>query len=269
MAKTKTKRSPLDPKAGNHLVVVLPDTHVPYEDKAALGCALHAIELLKPKKVLILGDFMDATAFSTHPPKTLAEVRAHDFHQDEIVPTQRYLDRIQKHSEELIYVEGNHEARIESCAARMGGSFSAVYNLVSPRTLLSANRKNFTWVPYQSEIAHYEIARDLWAFHGWSHGTHAAYNHLNSLRGISGIFGHIHRAQAYAVRNPVNGRRIQSWSPGCLAKLQPLWCQTAPNNWNHGFDLIYVKNDLSEWTNYTVYVQNGEAILPSGKTVRA
>lgn len=266
---SKKKRSPLDPKAGNHLVIAVPDTHVPYEDPEALGCVLHTIELLKPRKVLILGDFLDATAFSTHPHKSLAEVRAQDFNQDEIQPANEYLDQMGKHCDEIIYVEGNHEARIERAAATMGGQFSAVHSLISPRTLLSQGRKKFTWIPYNSELAHYEVARDLWAFHGWTHGTHAAYNHLQALRSVSGLFGHIHRQQSYVVRNPVSGRRIKSWSPGCLSKLQPLWNQTAPTNWTHGFDMIYVKNDLSEWTNYTVEIQKGECILPSGKTVKA
>jgi len=257
------------PKSGNHLVIAVPDTHIPYQDEEAFGCLFHAIELLKPEKIVILGDFIDATAFSTHPPKTLAEVKAKDFYEDEIVPAKAALDYFQKHSHELIYIEGNHTARLNRVAAQLGGPFSAVYNMIAPNVLFSQNRKNFTWVPYNSQLAHYTIAKDLWAFHGWSVGTHAAYNHLQALRSISGIFGHIHRQQSYAVRDPVTNRVIKAWSPGCLTKLQPLWMLNNPTNWVHGFDLIYVKNDLSEWTNYTVTITNGEVILPSGRTIRA
>lgn len=257
------------PKPGNHLVVAVPDTHVPYQDEAALACVQHVIEILRPRKVLVLGDFIDATAFSTHPVKSLAEVAAKNFYESEIAPANRELDRFQKYSDELIYISGNHCSRLERIAAALGGPFGAVYNLVSPQTLLSANRKNFTWIPYNSHLAHYTVANDLWAFHGWTHSTHAAYAHLHALRSISGIFGHIHRQQSYAVRDPVTNRVIKAWSPGCLTKLQPLWMLNSPTNWVHGFDLIYVRDDLSEWTNYTVSITNGEVILPSGRTVKA
>jgi predicted phosphodiesterase len=267
--KTQTISRVIPPKPNNHTVICLPDLHIPYHDQEALDVVLHSIEIIRPERVVILGDWLDAAAMSSHPAKSLQEMRSQDFYESEIAPCNKVLDKIQKYSKHLIYIEGNHEARCEKTAAQMGGAFAAVYNLVSPRTLLGSGRSNFTWIPYNSKLAHYEIAKDLWALHGLSHSTHAAYAHLNALKSISCIYGHTHRQDVATTRHPVTGKVIRAWSPGKLCLDQPLWQLNNPTGWVTGFDILYVKDDLSEWQNYTLTIQNGETILPGGRTVKA
>lgn len=269
MATKKIQSRVSNPKPNNHTVLVLPDLHIPFHDEEALGVVLHSIEIIRPERVVILGDWIDAAAMSTHPAKSLQELRSQDFYETEIKPCNKVLDQIQKYCNHLIYIEGNHEARVEKTAAQMGGAFASVYNLVSPRTLLGGGRANFEWIPFNSHLAHYEIAQDLWALHGFAHGTHASFTHLNALRSVSIVHGHTHRAQMYATRNPVTKKVIRAWSAGKLCLDQPLWQLNNPTGWVTGFDVIYVKDDLSEWQNYTLTIQNGETILPGGRTVKA
>lgn len=268
--KRKTQINPLNngPKPGNHLVVVLPDTHFPHQDAKALEVAISTIELLRPDKVVLLGDFIDASSFSNHPPKSLAEPRAADFKDTELDPANKVLDRIQAASGELIYIEGNHEARVERSAAQMGGQLLSVYSIISPQINLSKGRKNFTWIPYNSPLPHYKIAQDLIAFHGMSVSKHAAAVNLSKLRSCSGIYGHTHRQQMDTGRDPWSNRPLKSWSPGCLSVFQMFYMHQNPSDHLHGFDMIYVKNDLSEWTNFTLTINKGETILPSGKTIK-
>ena len=277
--KTSTDQKTVPPshKPNNHLVVVFPDLHIPYHDEAALGVALHTIETLKPEKVVILGDWLDAEDFSQHPPTKLAADRGNSFYQEEILPCQEVLDKISQHTQEIVFISGNHEYRVERVACN-DRFVEAVYDLISPETLLSCHadgtkRKNFTWVPYSQYItaAHYKITPDLWAFHGITHSKHASDTTLEKLRTVSGVYGHIHREQRVTKRNPIDGRLIRVWSPGCLSSLVPFWKHAGdpPVEWCHGFSLVYVRDDLSEWTPYTVTIQNGEAVLPDGRTIRA
>jgi len=260
--------TPYLPK-GYHMAMVLPDLHIPYQEESALRCVMKAHKILKPKKTVILGDWLDAEAFKSFRSKSLIEVKAHDFKKDEIDPCNVILDKLQKNTQTLVYIEGNHDQRIEKIAADTSTSktFKAIYSLVSPRTLLSAGRKNFVWVPYSDQLSHYAIAPDLWAFHGWSYSINVAETHLKYLMSISGVFGHVHRQQAAVRRNKVTNKLVKAWTPGCLCQLQPIWGTQTPTDWVHGFSIVYVKNDGSKWFEYTITIDDGTCVLPGGKLI--
>lgn len=255
------------PRKGSHLVMVLPDLHVPHQDEAALACVMATHRKLKPARTVILGDWLEAAAFSSHPPKSMEDARAHDFIRDEVDPCSAILDRLQSNTRELAYIEGNHENRVTRMCAQ-GGPLASVAEYILPETLLSQGRRNFTWIPYTQSLAHYRIADDLIAFHGWSHAKHAASVHASLLKGSSGVHGHTHRAQSYVDRDALTGRVQQVWSPGCLRDLQPNYMAHKPSGWVHGFSLVYVKNDLSRWTAYTCLIDRGEVVLPDGSVIR-
>ena len=248
-------------------VMVLPDLHIPYHDRAALACVERAYALLKPDEVVILGDWLDCEAFSAHPKTSLAELQAHKFIDDEMRPCRELLGRLQKHGNALTYIEGNHEARIERFAVSLGGNLGPdLYALISPRAIFGEGRKRWTWIPYKSELAHYEITPDLWALHGWSHAKSAARVHQDRAVSVSVVYGHTHRQQSEARRDPATGRVLKSWSPGCLCKLQPLYAQNQPTSWVQGFSIVYIGRQ--SWTDYTVTIQNGTCVLPDGRQVK-
>lgn len=259
--------TPFVPK-GYHLVMALPDLHVPYHNEVALSCVLKAHEYLKPKRTVILGDWLDAEAFKTHPSKSLIEKQAYDFKSDEVDPCNKIIDRLQKNTKLTVFIEGNHEFRVERTASgAQHKGFSSIYSLISPKQLLSAGRKSFIWIPYNQKLSHYKITPELWALHGWSHSKNVAETHLNYLQSVSAVFGHVHRQQSAVRRNKVTGKLIKAWTPGCLTELQPLWATQTPTDWVHGFSIIYVKNDFTQWFEYTITIENGVCILPGGKLI--
>lgn len=256
------------PNAGSHLCIVLPDLHIPNQDPEASRIAFKIVELLKPRKVVILGDWLDCEGFSTHPKIGLEEA-AEQFLHSEIRPCNEALDFLQHYCEELVYIEGNHEDRVRRWVT--GSKQEHIADLISPRRLLSAGRENFTWVPYVPEpgshpLPHYEITPDLWAVHGWSYCTHVAAKHLTMGRGKSVVFGHCHRVQSVTERQH-DGTLRHAWSPGCLSQVQPVWRHNSPTKWVHGLSLVYVKDDGSSFTPYTVTIERGKAVLPGGQTV--
>jgi predicted phosphodiesterase len=254
--------------------MVLPDLHIPHHDQGALSCVLHAYQFLKPDEVIVLGDWLDCEQFSSHGVQSMTELRAHRFIEDEVDPCRRVLDKLQKNNNRLVYVEGNHEQRIERWAASWGGRLGPdFYKLMAPRRLLGDDRKNFVWVPYADYLSHYEVtpalknSTALWAVHGWSHSKQAAAAHLSKAISVSVVYGHTHRMQVETRRDPATGKILKSWSPGCLSKLQPLYRANNPTEWTHGFSLIYVGKN--SWTDYNISIVNGKCVLPNGREIFA
>lgn len=269
-----------NPRKGSHAVLILPDLHLPLHDKAALRVVLRAYEKIKPSRVVILGDWLDAAFASSHPVSSREEAEKNGstggYLQNEIEPCRRILEQLEEHSDEVIYLEGNHEFRVERLISRERGAWLAIPDLVLPSKLLSVGRKEkFTWVPYQHEataktayrLPHYKIAEGLIAVHGWSTAKNAAAKHLELVRGYSIVYGHTHRAQAESIRHPMTGHVLKSWSPGCLSSLQPMWMHTKPTEWVHGFSVVYCRNDLSAWTAYTITIDHDQCILPDGTKI--
>jgi predicted phosphodiesterase len=249
-----------------------------------MACVLHVAQSWRPDKIVILGDWLDGAAFSAHGHRTFAE-KAPAFVSEEIAPCNDFLDALQGRSNRpIVYCEGNHEARVERYAVGLGGPGHDLYKLMSPRTLLThrvnshgkprTKRKHFTWVPYLGKgvHSHHVIARErkhssaLIAIHGWSTARAAARVHLDKARDVSVVHGHTHRAQSDQSRHRLTGRLIKAWSPGCLCDLNPTYTANSPNDWTHGFSLVYVGRD--SWTDHTIPIfSDGSCILPSGKRV--
>lgn len=249
-------------------VMVLPDLHIPHHDQAALDCVLQAYHILKPSEVVVLGDWLDCEAFSTHPRSSMAELSARRFVDDELLPCGEVLDKLQALGNRLVFIEGNHEQRIERFAVSLGNNLGGdIYRLMSPRHVFAQGRPNFQWVGYKEQLAHYAIAPDLWALHGWSFAKSAARIHQDRAVSVSVVYGHTHRQQSEARRDPASGRVLKAWSPGCLCKLQPIYAQNRPTSWVQGFSIVYLGRKT--WTDYTVTIQDGACVLPSGRQIKA
>lgn len=226
---------------------------------------------LKPKRTVILGDWLDAQAFSEHPVRSYAEERAQTFFEAEVTPCRELLAELEKNTDEIIYLEGNHEHRVERTCVRLGGIMADLADMVSPKRLLSEGRtKPFTWVPYipQAQIlSHYKIAHDLLAIHGWTWCKHAAAKHLELAKKYSIVHGHTHRKQSFYSRDPITGHVYQAWSPGCLSRLQPIYQTSSPTEWVHGFSLVWCSDDLKRWTEYSPTIDRGVCVLPDGRKI--
>ena len=249
-----------------------------------MACVLHVAQTWRPDKIVVLGDWLDGAAFSSHGRRAFSEA-APQFVRDEVAPCNDFLDKLQgRASRPLVYCEGNHEARVERYAVGLGGAGVDVYALASPQRLIRhrvdatgrphRERKNFTWVPYlgNGTHSHHLITRRLKrssaliAIHGWSTAKNFTKVNLDHARDHSVVAGHCHRMQSTTSRNRLTGELLQSWSPGCLVGLYPTYMANSPSDWTHGFSMVYVGSD--SWTNYNVPIfGDGAAILPDGKRV--
>lgn len=250
--------------------LIYPDLHIGSQDKAALRCAVKLQDWLSPDRVVILGDWLEVHSASAHGASDRREAQVATY-REEINDCRALLSLLESMPgvQDLVYIEGNHEQRVERWAVSHGRFAKEIVDLIAPRTALAQGRERpFTWVPYKDEDkpGYIEIAPGLIACHGWSTAKHAAHAHLRRTHGLSVVHGHTHRRQSYVERHPLDGRAIEAHSPGCLAKLHPMWVN-APTDWTHGVAILQERGD--RWSLFLVPINEGVAITPCGAMIEA
>ncbi len=251
------------------LVMGYPDIHMPDQDDEALAVALAAQRELRPSKVVIGNDLLQATAFSKFGNQTIKEATAMDFKETELDPANDFIDEVQAYTEETIYQPGNHDSHIERWAATHGKGAVSVYSLISPQINLSKNkdgspRENFTYLKQGENVALHD---KLICVHGWSYSVHCAAAHRRKSPLQSVIFNHAHRMQSDTLTYPATDMPTTAMCAGCLCKRMPMYKHDGnPTGWTHGFWIAYIGK--TDFTMYSVPINKGRAILPSGKEIK-
>jgi len=243
------------------------DAHVPNDNSQAIEGLKRTIAYIKPNITVSLGDMLDCSQFSAHPP-TWGEEDT-DF-ADDLGKVNGLLDFIQSHTKDrTVCVEGNHESRIARWAAK-NKEGRAIYNMVCPRIRLSKGRKKFTYIPYTTvdgRYPHYKLNGRIVAVHGWSYAKHATAMHLTLSQGKSIIHGHTHRAQAEHRQSLWGKAECVGMSAGCLCRPIPTYGTGSPVSWVNGFILGYMGRNSDRMYFVAIDPDNGDVILPSGKKI--
>lgn len=253
--------------------VSLPDLHFTSDgdshDPEALECAESVVSSVRPHGLVILGDWLDAPQFSSHAKRSLSEDDRSSW-TDDLTGVIAILRRLRRRVRgPIVYIEGNHENRVERLATT-SGALRSVFEAIAPRHVLTKAIPDLVWVPYvDPPLGHYAITPSLWALHGWSTSVHASHAHLDRSSNFSIIHGHSHRMQMDTRKDPRSGRLLHAMSPGCLANLQPRWTGADPTNWSHGLTISYVNRESDEHWSFLCQIDRGETVLPNGKRVRA
>lgn len=186
-------------------------------------------------EIVILGDFTDFYFVSKHPkdPRVCASLL------DEVEETNSVLDWFDQHFPRVlkIYLEGNHEFRLESYLIHQA---PALFGVTELRFLLRLNqRPNWRFVPYGPNQAHRVLGSNLVARHTplASSAKLAAQKAACSL-----VYGHIHRIeQAHAVG--LLGQTLQAFCPGWLGdqRISEVFGYVRDHHqWQLGFALAYM-----------------------------
>ena len=255
-----TKRLP-------RLGIFFGDGHIPCHSDLAMTVTARAIEHIKPDIVGCLGDMLDSTQFSTHPPTFGIKETAFE---DDIAVVREYLDRIEPFCDKLVYIEGNHEYRHKRWAAQSNEG-RGTFSMLSIERHLSEGRKDFLYVPYGSadgKYPHYKVNSRLVIAHGWSYAKNAVRAHLALSQGMSMVVGHTHRVDSMMVPcvwHP--SRLIHVRSAGCMCRPIPLYGVGNPVEWVNAFVVAYFGRHSD--TMCTVPILGNKCILPDGTEINA
>lgn len=168
--------------------LIIPDCHIPYEDKKAYALMLKAAIDLKPDEIVILGDFADFYAVSSHGKHPLL---AHTL-MEEIERVIQRLDELDKLFPDTrkIFLEGNHEFRLERYIQNVA---PGLFGVTETKNILKLdNRPNWKFIPYGPNQCHHVLQSYLRARHE-PVGNSAKLTAQRALCSL--VYGHIHRIE--------------------------------------------------------------------------
>lgn len=231
------------------LRVFIPDTHGSHIDKAAAKAFLSDLELLKPAQVIFMGDHLDCGGFLAqhHVLGTVPETET--CFEDDVAAGNWFLDEVEKRTPgaKKKFIEGNHEARIEKwiVKATLGNPRNGQYfrRMFGPETVLSLESRGIDFIKRTKCYDGLKVPGtidlgDCLARHGKNCGSTAAQREITRF-GCNVAIAHTHR-MLMASKETARGVAY-GWCFGCLCGLQPLWYDTDPTDWAHGYGVQVVK----------------------------
>lgn len=220
----------LAPSGNMQRVLFIPDTHRPYHDVRKWALLLKAGRMFKPDILVVLGDFADFYAVSSHDKDPSRKLSL----RDELEDVRTGIKELESlGAKENIFICGNHEDRYDRYIAQKAPE---LHNLISIRTALGLDE--WTFIPYKR---HFNL--------GKLHITHDAGNaggdaHKKAQATFEGnvIIGHTHRL-AYTVVGNAEGQPHLGAMFGWLGDINAVDYMhriSVLRNWAHGFGIGYL-----------------------------
>ena len=264
----KFKRATVKPHPklkGDFVEVIVSDIHGNKHDPAAFAAFEADLKVINPNRVFLGGDIMDCGGFLAEH-HTLGYVAdGLDCYEDDLAATNDILNRIQSAapSANIHYLEGNHEWRVERWALTQRLAHHRDIEMLR-QTFCAEHRlglaeRGITY--YRQGLRHTGCSIQGWVNLDNLFYVHKISNAVDAGRvavsktGGNVVFFDTHRSAFAPKKMPAAGL-IAAWNPGCLCKLQPLYANTNPTGWTHGYLVRFVsRTGLFQMVN--ISIENG------------
>jgi predicted MPP superfamily phosphohydrolase len=210
--------------------VILPDVHI--DDKGVhkvYNPVKDFIKDFKPDLIILLGDFADGCALSNWDLSKKRKMEGRR-HKNEIDNVNKELDFLQKYCKKIVWLEGNHEDRVE----RYLDTHSEVEELIEYQHLCKLEERGIEWIPFNKL---YQLG-DLYMVHGRYTNQHHAKKHLERIGGNI-CYGHTHLPQVFGTNRELQ-KPYKSVGLGCLCDKKPEYLKGKEGNWINGFAILYM-----------------------------
>lgn len=218
------------------------------------------------RNLIINGDFIDYEEFMPNNPNFRKWIKRTDGIEEFFLPAaergytwgNKYLDHLQEAFDEIIFIEGNHDWRIENFRKICNPAYAHNFDLPLHLKLKS---RGIMHIPYN----HWLDIGNISITHGMYHGSTCLKKHSESAKGRSVIFGHIHHDESKCFTS--RGDTIKAWSLPAMCSLNPDYLRNRENNWTNGFGILRIKSN-GNYNFHTHTIWDDELILESGKILR-
>lgn len=219
-----------------HRILFVPDTHRPYHDKGAWALMLRAARLFKPDTIILLGDFADFYAVSSHD-KNPSRVSSLDAELQDV--NEGLDDLAALGASRVCYVEGNHEWRLARYLAK---NAAALYGMMSVPELLRLEERGFEWTPYMHalRVGHLTITHDV-----GEAGIYAVKRARDAAEGNI-VIGHVHAMGIHysgSARGIVRVGAAFGWLGHSETAGDYIHAIKKARAWVHGFGIGYMQDD--------------------------
>lgn len=215
---------------------MLPDLHIPYEDKRSIAAIEKLMADFRFDGWLQLGDMMDFDCISSHNKNNLRAVEGKRIQLDydaaaHFLDRQQALIRQNNKNAKFVIIEGNHSDRIN----RYIDANPALEGMVEVPTCLEFGRRKIKWVPFWSRGDVFTIGKATFIHGRYTNDAHAK-KHVQRY-GRNVFYGHLHDVQSYSAEMLGEGNTLCGQSLGCLC-LPQKYMQGAPDKWQQAFAII-------------------------------
>lgn len=233
------------------VTLFVPDAHWPFADRGAWETMIHCARRLRPRRIVILGDFLDFFQVSSHDkdPSRLTTV------ESDAAVAREALDQLDGlGAEEKHFLEGNHEKRLQKYIWK---SASALMGSVSVPQLLGLDERGWQFTPYHQ----HKRIDDVYVTHDTGHA--GAWAHQRSAADFMGsvVIGHTHRIATMSFGNSLGQRFVAAmfgWL-GSVVEADYMPEVKRMKDWSHGFGIGYTVDGHMSLT--AVPIVNRSAVL--------
>jgi predicted phosphodiesterase len=221
------------------LTLILPDIHLPYEDKYAIDSVLTMIDAVKPARVVQVGDLLDMKAPARWSKGTAAEYC--NSVREEADAGVEFWTRLRQAAgdAELVWVTGNHEDRLRNYV----NAYAPALRDIVPSTAELMKLDSFG-VKYPKQQP-WTVAPGVSCIHGKMLAPHAGFSARKELlrhnpdRGI--VQGHTHRLGViYETTNATRFALESGWL-GDIRRAGSYLDFPGVANWQQGFGFLEVE----------------------------
>jgi hypothetical protein len=213
--------------------ILIPDCHRPYHNKRAYNLMCEVAASLNPDEIVILGDYADFYAVSSHQKDPRLQAMLNDEVEDVRIGLAELKGAFAK--SKLVYLLGNHEFRLERY---LTDKAPALFGMTSVELLLGLD-DSWRVVPYGPNQSYKVLNSYLTARHEplASSAKATASKALCNL-----VYGHIHRIEESHIVG-LDGTNHVCFSVGWLGdkrKDQVFSYVKNHHQWQLGFGVVYV-----------------------------
>lgn len=230
--------------------IILPDVHLKESIGKDYAAVKPFIKKIKPDVIILLGDFMDVNSLSAwdYDKKRKMEGRRY---KKEIDCAKEELDFLQKYCKEIIYIEGNHEDRVN----RYLDKNPEMEGIIEIPEELNLKEREIKWVKMNDL---YKLS-GMYFTHGMYTNKYSAQKHLQVL-GCNICFGHQHSTQT-AMQNMAMQKPHMSYALGTLGDKKPDYLKNRPGNWISQFGIMYWNTESGNFNLYPINVIKNKFIF--------
>lgn len=227
--------------------IIIPDAHLKETAGKDYMAIKPFIKEISPDRIILLGDFMDVNSLSAwdYDKKRPMEGRRY---KKEINCANRELDFLQKNSKDIVYLEGNHEDRVN----RYLDKNPEMEGMIEIQDQLRLKERGIKWVKMNDL---YKLGR-MYFTHGMFTNKYSAQKHLQTL-GCNICYGHQHSTQT-AMQNMKMQKPYVAYALGTLGDKKPDYLKNRPGNWINQFAMFYWNPKSGDFNLYPINIINNK-----------
>ena len=231
--------------------LIFSDVHLEYKESIDPSYLTIRNVIAKEKfdQIIIAGDLFDFSYISRWTADSPGLTEGKRLHDDfELLESE--LKYMKKYCPNIIYLEGNHEERLQKFIL----ANPVLEGLVSLESICSDNGVKYVKTVKQPM----KIFTDLFVSHGLALNKYCAAQNVEKT-GVSIITGHSHRTQSYTT-SYLNKKAITGYSIGCISSLNPNWVAGKRiSGWAQSFGILY--GDSHMWDFSLIMVKKHKCIV--------